>query len=567
MVSDSLALNVEKLDASNIEGWMQLDQPHVMVELTEGRVLKANQAAETLWSMTESELRDRRFADLFSNDFGPIFQNWAADADRSTLAQPVAPSLQFDPASEPLSTSWTLEAVKLAQGDACLCRLDERDQAGSEAEIRRLNWALEAYARSTRALVRARSVQEMAERVCSAIVEREEYGLAVMTMAEPLPSKAILPIALAGEAAGYFEGMSLSWDPAVTAGQGPTGRAVRAGRPYVMYDSLRDPSFRPWRDRAAHFGLRSSLSIPVKIEDQVIGVLLVYGTRPMAFTAREVQIFSELAEELAFAIAVLRDQERLDLARRAQSEAEAAVLAKQAELARVSRALTVGEFASSIAHEITQPISAIMTNCETALRWLKAEPPNIEGARQALERTLRDSDRAHGVIRRTRAFLAKDAPEMQSCDINAEIEEVAAFLRSELERAGIALTLRLAPKLPHIPGCAVQLQQVLINLVMNARDAMQSIEMQARQVTIQSTRSASGDIVVSVTDSGPGLQADIEDHLFEHFFTTKKGGMGLGLPISRSIIEMHGGTMGAEPASPQGMTFFFTLPSPERDKP
>ena len=265
--------------------------------------------------------------------------------------------------------------------------------------------------------------------------------------------------------------------------------------------------------------------------------------------------------EMARAVQVFKDNAHAKLQAEADAEkARAAAREAQANIARVARVLSVGELASSIAHEINQPIAAIVTNGETALRWLELEPPNADKAKAATERTIRDARRASAVVSRVRGMLAKTPPEFAVLDINAVVQDVLGFIEDERTRARVKIHARLAPHLPPVSGDPIQLQQVVLNLVMNGIQAMHANPERSRTLSIATAVRESGEIGVAIEDRGPGFDAEVAAQVFEPFFTTKESGIGLGLSISRSIIEAHGGRIWAEPASPRGAVFQFTLP-------
>jgi len=239
---------------------------------------------------------------------------------------------------------------------------------------------------------------------------------------------------------------------------------------------------------------------------------------------------------------------------------EARLRDAQLELAHANRVTTTGQLAASIAHEVSQPIAAALTNANTALRWLGAEPPDLGEVRQALDRIIRDGERARDVIGRIRALVRKAPPLTDRIDINETMRDVIAFTRSELRRNGTSLQTQLADGLPPVLGDRIQLQQVMLNLMLNAVEAMSGSRATARELLIRTEQDGSGGVLVAIEDSGPGLQPETLDRLFEPFYTTKPAGMGMGLSICRSIIEAHGGRVWAAANIPQGATFQFTLP-------
>jgi len=230
------------------------------------------------------------------------------------------------------------------------------------------------------------------------------------------------------------------------------------------------------------------------------------------------------------------------------------------ELAHANRVTTTGQLAASIAHEVSQPISAALTNANAARRWLGAEPPDLEEVREAVDRIIRDGGRASDIIGRIRALVRKAPPRNDQLNINATILEVIALTRTELSSARTSLQTELTDGLPLISGDRVQLQQVMLNLILNAVEAMSGSSQATRELMIRTAQDGPDSVLVAVQDSGPGLKPESLDRLFEAFYTTKPGGMGMGLSICRSIIEAHGGRVWATANAPQGATFQFTLP-------
>ena len=231
----------------------------------------------------------------------------------------------------------------------------------------------------------------------------------------------------------------------------------------------------------------------------------------------------------------------------------------QSELAHVNRITTMGELAGSIAHEIRQPISAAQTNASTCLRWLGRDRPDIEEAREAVSRIIQDVTRASEIIGRIRVLFKKGEPEREWVDINEVVREMISLMRSEAGRRGISIHTELASALPNVNADRVQLQQVLMNLMLNGIEAIDEGTV-AGNLTIKSQRNADGHVLISVSDTGMGLPPKQADRVFEAFFTTKPLGTGMGLSISRSIIESHGGRLWATGNSDRGATFQFTLP-------
>jgi PAS domain S-box-containing protein len=238
--------------------------------------------------------------------------------------------------------------------------------------------------------------------------------------------------------------------------------------------------------------------------------------------------------------------------RRAEEERQA--------LAHSNRITTMGQLTASIAHEVNQPIAAVVTNAQAALRWLNMQPPDPEEVRQALDRIVNQGRRAGDVISRMRALVRKAPPRKDQLDINEVIREVIALTRSELHRTGTLLQTQLAHGLPLVPGDRVQLQQVMLNLILSAVEAMSGSDEGSRELLISTEADGAHGVRIAVRDWGPGLEPESLDRLFDAFYTTKPDGMGMGLSICRSIIEAHGGRVWATTNAPQGAAFQFTLP-------
>jgi PAS domain S-box-containing protein len=248
-----------------------------------------------------------------------------------------------------------------------------------------------------------------------------------------------------------------------------------------------------------------------------------------------------------------RAQERLRASERRLREA-------QAECAHVNRVATMGQLAASIAHEVLQPISAGITDAQTALHWLRSQPPDLEEVREALARIVNDGNRATDIIDRIRAFIKKAPARKDRLQINEAIREVIALTHGEVVKQGVSVRAQLAEDLPRVRGDRVQVQQVIINLIMNAIEAMSGVGNASRGLLIGTGLEASGGVLVSVQDSGPGLDIEGLGRLFDAFYTTKPGGMGMGLSICHSIIEAHGGRIWASRNVGPGATLQFTLP-------
>jgi PAS domain S-box-containing protein len=254
-----------------------------------------------------------------------------------------------------------------------------------------------------------------------------------------------------------------------------------------------------------------------------------------------------------------------DITERKRAEAElhqreVSLREAQTELAHVSRVTTIGEMAASIAHEVNQPLAGIVTNANASSRWLAGDSPNLNEARDAIGRIVRDGNRAADVISRMRALFKKTHAVKERLDINEAIKEVALLTGNEVRRNKVAVRMELAEDLPPIMGDRVQLQQVVVNLMLNGIEAMSTVEDRERELVIRTLRGEGDEVCVAVQDSGIGLDPLSAERIFDAFHTTKPGGLGMGLSISRSIIEAHGGRLWARANASRGAVFQFALP-------
>jgi PAS domain S-box-containing protein len=246
---------------------------------------------------------------------------------------------------------------------------------------------------------------------------------------------------------------------------------------------------------------------------------------------------------------------------RERKAAEDALLRGREQLAHVGHLSTVGELAASIAHEVNQPLAAVATYAGAALLWLLRDPPDLERARDALQRTIQEGEHAGEIVSRVRALVKKAPPRAEAVDIDEVILEVLDLSRSKLQRNGILLRTQLPTGKPLVRGDRIQLQQLVLNLVLNAVEAMSEPGDAPRELSISSRREGANEIVVEVRDSGHGLLPETLERIFDPFFTTRPDGMGMGLSISRSIVVAHGGRLWAVPNEPRGAVFRFTLPA------
>jgi PAS domain S-box-containing protein len=325
-------------------------------------------------------------------------------------------------------------------------------------------------------------------------------------------------------------------------GQFKIGMIAQERKPHLTNDVLNDPriSDRVWAEKE---GMASFAGYPLSVGDRTIGVLAMFSQKPV--TPETTETLASGADLIAQGIE--------------RKRAEQALQTAQTELVRVSRLTTMGELAASIAHEVNQPLTAVTNNSSACLRLLAASNLKPEVLRRALEEIVADGTRASAVVSRIRAFIKKAPSEKSEFDINEVIQEVLALAGRELLESRVVVECQLTKSLPVVLADRVQLQQVLLNLIMNGIEAMIGVTDQARSLWVESRVDESADILVAVRDSGTGLGSEA-DRVFTPFFTTKPNGMGMGLSISRSLVENHGGRLWAAPNFPIGAVFSFTLP-------
>jgi C4-dicarboxylate-specific signal transduction histidine kinase len=298
-------------------------------------------------------------------------------------------------------------------------------------------------------------------------------------------------------------------------------------------------------------GLRTCLFVPMLRNDELIGVLIIGRARIEHFTEKEIELVTDFAAEAAIALEITRRERQLrDL---------------QMELAHANRVATIGQLTASITHELRQPMAAARTDASAALRWLDKTPPALAEVRDSLACIVKATGRAGDVIDRIRGFMRKAPPRNEVLDLNEAILDVIALTQSEAIKTGVTVRTQLAPCLPRIHGDRVQLQQVMLNLIVNAIQAINDVADGRRDLLIN-TEGTEDCVRVGVLDSGPGLSPEKFERLFEPFYTTKPNGMGMGLSICRSIIEAHGGRLWATRNEPRGAVFQFTLLASRAEK-
>jgi signal transduction histidine kinase len=294
-------------------------------------------------------------------------------------------------------------------------------------------------------------------------------------------------------------------------------------------------------------GVRTLLIVPMLRNDEPIGVLVIGRRRIEHFSKKEIELVTDFTAQAAIALEIIsRERQSREL---------------QMELAHANRVGTMGQLSASITHEVNQPIAAARNNVVAALRFLDSNPPDLQEVREALASAVNDTDRAGVVIARMRALIQKAPCRSDHVSINEAVREVIELTRGEALKHGVSVKTKFTEALPIITGDRVQLQQVVLNLILNALQEMDANSERGREVLITTSQTELNDLCIGIRDTGPGLSPETLLHLFEPFYTTKPHGMGMGLAICRSIVEAHGGRLWATACQPHGALFQFTIPA------
>jgi signal transduction histidine kinase len=427
--------------------------------------------------------------------------------------------------------------------------------------------------RCNRMFFQARSEQELLQSICQILVSGDELRLAWVGYCEDDADKTMRPVARAGHGVDFLKQVRISW--ADDDRHGPAGIAARTGAAYRIDDIKADPAVALWRAAAVAHGFEACIAVPLLAHSHhagdidLRGALSLYTAERGAFDEGAIEFYAELAACLAHAVAGLRGDLAVDLANdvtalsaaEERRRAEDALRKARVDLARVMQMTAMGEMAASIAHEINQPLGAIVSNGNAGLRWLATADPDLEEARAALKRIVADGHRASEVISGIRSMFKKDGQVAAPHDVNELVREVLRLVRGEVAGQGISVRTELSGELAPIPVNRVQLQQVIANLVMNAVDAMSTIVNRARVLRVKTAVNQSHQLLITVEDTGTGIDPGDFDRIFDPFYTTKSHGMGMGLSICRSIIEVHGGRLTVARGEPDGAVFQVMLPT------
>ena len=326
----------------------------------------------------------------------------------------------------------------------------------------------------------------------------------------------------------------------------PRARLVESRSPVHVADMAAEPAYREF-SWAKSFGARTLLLVPMLKEDELIGAIGIARTQIQPFTDAQIDLITDFAAQATVALESTRRERRYR--------------EMQSELAHANRVATMGQLTASITHEVNQPLAAMRNNLTAALNFSDRTPPDLMEVREALACAVKEIDRASTVVGRIRALMQKEPTRRDSVNVNEAVCEVMELTYGEALKNGVSVRTQLADGLPLIQGDRVQLQQVILNLILNAVQALGAVTNDTREVLITTSQADPNEVCLGVQDTGPGLSAETLPRLFEPFYTTKPGGMGMGLAICRSIIEAHGGRLWAIPCEPQGALFQFTIPA------
>jgi PAS domain S-box-containing protein len=517
--------------ADNIEALAALVTPAGQVELV-------NRQALEYFGVTLEELKCRAIADIVHpDDILPVRAAWrqAVEAGRpydveERLRRADGVYRWFHTRGFPLRDT---------QGRILLWYLIKRDVD----DLKRSETLLAGEKRLLEMVATCHSMSEILEAICRLVESTASGCYCSVVLVDPSGTR-VEHGAAPSLPTSY---MSACIGRPVNMDAGPCAMAAYLNEQVIAPDLTTDMRWVEWRPMALAHGLQSCWSTPISsAAGKVLGTFALYYSQPRTPTPLHQSLIEQFTHIARIAIERRLSEETLSKVR--------------SELAHVARVQSLGVLTASIAHEVNQPLSGIITNASTCLRMLAADPPNVEGARETARRTIRDGNRASDVITRLRALFAKKDTTTESVDLNEATREVIALSLSELQRNRVILRQELADDLPPVTGDRVQLQQVILNLLRNASDAMRTISDRPRRLVIRTERDEADRVRLTVQDAGVGFESQDVDRLFEAFYSTKNGGMGIGLSVSRSIIESHHGRLWAAPNDGPGATFSFSIP-------
>lgn len=536
----------------------------VFVQLADGSLLDVNAAALAMFGLEREEFLGRNSSssswDVVNADGMPV----SADEHPSMRALsngqlgPDRVLGVFNPRRG--EHVWmAINTIPLTRpGEALPCQVivtlhDITEQRARQAKLEGLVRTQSAIGRVNQALLHATDEAGFANEVCRIVVEDCGHALAWIDIAEQGPGRALRPIAHAGLEQNPPSGLDTIWAGGAR-GQGPTGTVLRSGQPCICHNLAEDADFAPWRMEAQRRGYAAFASFPiVGARGDVFGAISLCSREIDPFTVEEVRLLGVIASDLAFGMRTLR-------LRADHAEAEATMAAMRGEFQQLLEWQVASQTVTSIAHEIGQPLNAVTTFGEAASILLENLSPRPEKLAQAVQGMAVQAERAGHVLRELMQFLRHSESTMEAFDLDDLVRCTVALARADRRRVG-RIALVGVPDLKAVWGNRLQIEKVLLNLFSNSMDAMREAGLSGSDAGMSVTLSDDGDMArVSVSDMGPGIDQVNAQRIFEPFFSSKTKGIGMGLSISRSLIEAHGGRLWLEPGKGLGATFHFTVP-------
>lgn len=430
---------------------------------------------------------------------------------------------------------------------------DITEQKEKQAELERLTRTERAIGHINQALLHATDEAGFLDEVCRIVVEDCGHAMIWIGIAEQDEGRTVRPIAHAGFEQGYLDTLRITWADSER-GRGPTGAAIRTGQPCYCRNMAEDDNFSPWRAEALKRGYASSAAFPLRdARGGVIGALSIYSREIDPFTAEETDLLGVLAGDLAFGMRTLR-------LRAEHAEAESTMVALRGEFQQLLEWQVASQTVAAIAHEVGQPLNAVTTFGEAALMLLENISPRPQKLAQAVQGMAVQAERAGHVLRELMQFLRHSEATMDGFDLDDLVRCAVALARADRSRIG-RITLIGMPDLGPVWGNRLQIEKVLLNLIFNGMDAMRDAGLSGKDAGMTVILARDGDKArVTVSDMGPGIEQMNAQRIFEPFFSSKAKGIGMGLSISRALVEAHGGRLWLDPSSDQGATFHFTIP-------
>ena len=528
--------------------WRLTGDPMLAVS-AEMVLLDANPAAQRLLGVSGTWLeRGAALGACIDSDSLLLLRQWTKGAKDEPISIPAVSLVDL------AALARLADMTAVAEGEAYVCSFANLSQTRASDPTQRLTWALEAYARSSSALIHFKTVEDLNQKICDALVSHDIYPLAAVGYAAQDPKALVQFSAWAGKSSGYMDGLELNWDEQDPRGRGPCGQCLRQRAPKVMRDFRFEPNFSPWSERARHQGLRSSVTIPFDLPDGCQGVLIVYSRDTASFGSREIELFNKLAGELAFAMRVAAERAELE-------ESQAALLRKSEEAEAGARAKA--EFLANMSHEIRSPLTSILGFA--GLLSGMADMPARAGP--FIDRINASGEALLTIVNDILSFTRIEAGQI---DLHKKpfalvefVEQTLDLVRVEAARKGLDLDARFEPDLPgRIEADPVRLRQVLLNLVSNA---VKFTDLGRVRTCVSYTN---GVLRIEVVDTGVGVPPELKGRLFERFsqidgsLSRRHAGTGLGLAISRGLIEAMQGRIDMHPAPGGGSVFWFEVAAP-----